>query len=211
MAQHFLYFLVLDFEATCKEEGKQEHEIIEFPCLLVRSDTMEVVSVFHEYVRPVHNPILSKFCIQLTGITQDMVDDQPTFTEVLKNFESWYREHNLNPQIATFVTCGLWDLKTMLPQQCENSKVPIPYFLRVGPGGEFVNIKYTFATHTGTKPKGLQAMLNMLGLEFEGRPHSGIDDCRNITRILANFVKDGVVIENNGNNKPNTKKGKSSS
>jgi len=28
---------------------------------------------FHEYVRPVGHPILTEFCTQLTGITQQMV------------------------------------------------------------------------------------------------------------------------------------------
>ena len=35
-------------------------------------------------------------------------------------------------------------------------------------------------------------MLQHLGLKFEGRPHSGIDDARNITRILIELIKDGA-------------------
>ena len=77
-------------------------EIIEFPCLLVRADDLglidQVVIIhlasilcflasiqsfltfsftmpvqFHEYVKPVGKPLLTDFCTDLTGITQDMI------------------------------------------------------------------------------------------------------------------------------------------
>lgn len=33
----------------------------------------KIVNQFHEYVTPTYNPELTKFCTELTGITQDMV------------------------------------------------------------------------------------------------------------------------------------------
>ena len=40
-------------------------------------------------------------------------------------------------------------------------------------------------------------MVSNLGLKFEGTPHSGIDDARNITRILQIMVRDGCEIKFN--------------
>jgi inhibitor of KinA sporulation pathway (predicted exonuclease) len=34
-------------------------------------------------------------------------------------------------------------------------------------------------------------MLSKLGLELQGRHHSGLDDCRNIGRVLVELVKRG--------------------
>jgi ERI1 exoribonuclease 3 len=71
MPRQLTHLLVLDFEATCVENGPRiEQEIIEFPCLLYNLETKQVDDVFHSYVRPVVVPTLSDFCTQLTGIQQ---------------------------------------------------------------------------------------------------------------------------------------------
>lgn len=41
-------------------------------------------------------------------------------------------------------------------------------------------------------PITLELILENLGMSFEGRPHSGIDDARNIARILVKMIKDGA-------------------
>ena len=71
--QKFDYLLVLDFEATCGPHGRipKPQEIIEFPCALLNVKRgFEIEEIFHEYVRPIHNPKLTTFCTELTGITQ---------------------------------------------------------------------------------------------------------------------------------------------
>ncbi len=40
-------------------------------------------------------------------------------------------------------------------------------------------------------------MLEGLGLEFEGREHSGIDDTRNISKVISQIIKDGAVLKYN--------------
>ncbi|KAG1700039.1 ERI1 exoribonuclease 3 [Nymphon striatum] len=85
--QLYDYFLVLDFEATCERNDKNyTQEIIEFPVLKVNGKSFKTEATFHHYVRPVINPLLSNFCIQLTGIIPDMVEDELDFPETLKSF-----------------------------------------------------------------------------------------------------------------------------
>ena len=60
--------------------------------------------------------------------------------------------------------------------------------------------------HTGKKATGLRGIQNVLGLEFQGSHHSGIDDCRKILTVLITLAQDGLVLENNGMNKPKMKK-----
>lgn len=69
--QMFTSFLVLDFEATCERGTAIEpQEIIEFPCIKINAKTCEVEDIFHQYVQPKEIPILTPFCIELTGIMQ---------------------------------------------------------------------------------------------------------------------------------------------
>merc|ERR1712059_1445 len=199
--QEFKYFLVLDFEANCARspERLDPQEIIEFPCLLVDSGNFRQLDLFHEYVRPVGVPSLTPFCTELTGITQDMVSDCPTFPEVLERFNTWAEEKGLNKDNSCFVTCGLWDLVDMLPRQSKYSGVALSDLLDVGESGDFINLKFSYQEHTGKYGKGLKEMQGFLGLDFQGRHHSGIDDCRNILLIMEELAKRGLVFQKNGN------------
>lgn len=40
-------------------------------------------------------------------------------------------------------------------------------------------------------------MLQMLGLTFEGKQHCGLDDSRNVARIVCQLIKDGAEIRVN--------------
>lgn len=195
--QTFDYFLVLDFEATCEENRKlTPQEVIEFPVLKVGAKTFEIQSTFHQYVQPKVYRQLTPFCIQLTGITQDKVDGQPDLETTLKLFDSWMVEQRLIQDDIkfAFVTCGDWDLKKMLPQQSSYFGFEYPDYLK-----RWINIKKTFKSVTGVYPQGdLLEMLERLGLKLEGRHHSGIDDCRNIARVLECLAEKGCVFEING-------------
>ena len=177
------YFLVLDFEATCdNSKSIKPQEIIEFPVLKINARTMKEESHYHTYVRPVANPKLTQFCTELTGITQDMVDGQPVLEESLESFDKWMKSEGLlNPGVRIcFVTCGDWDLKTMLPGQCRAFGLQHPEYMKT-----WMNIKFVFQDLMSQKAYGMPNMLDKLGLGLEGRHHSGIDDSRNIARILV--------------------------
>lgn len=194
--QLFTHFLVLDFEATC-DEGKQmlPQEIIEFPCLMVNAKSLQTESTFHYYVQPRVNRQLTPFCTELTGIIQSMVDDQPHIEEVLEKFDKWLEDNGLlKPENKfIFVTCGDWDLKTMLPSQLQyfslNTK---PYF------NSWINIKKPYNNLTTQYPSGMMAMLHKLNIPHEGRHHSGIDDCKNIAKILIHLIEKGQILKPTG-------------
>jgi len=194
--QNFDYFLVLDFEATCVENSRIDpQEVIEFPILKVSGKTFQTEAQFHQYVRPEVHPELSPFCTQLTGIIQEQVDGQPDFKTTLQSVDDWMRaERLLEPGVrSVFVTCGDWDLKTMLPHQCQCLGItPPPYFSR------WINIKKPFSDVTGSFPKGIMPMLQGLGLSHQGRLHSGIDDCLNISSILKGMAERGYVFRATG-------------
>jgi len=198
--QQFEAFLVLDFEATCEKNRRlRVQEIIELPTVLVCARTLRPVAEFQQYIRPTHAPVLSAFCTELTGITQAQVDAGVPFVQAFADYQKWLHsalQAHLGPgnhtDRVTFVTCGDWDLKTMLPAQLRH----------VGRGGGAVprqfrswcNIKKEYARIYQRKPRGMAGILRGLQMKLEGRHHSGIDDCRNIARILIRMMRDGAII-----------------
>lgn len=185
--QSFDYFLVLDFEATCDNKKKIEpQEIIEFPVLKVNAETYEVESVFHHFVKPRYHPTLTNFCMNLTSITQTEVDDGELFPVVLQEFDKWMKEDvGLGKQFL-FITCGDWDLKTMLPSQCALENLQVPQYCK-----KWLNIKKSYAVMTGEYNKGMISMMRGLQLSHTGHLHRGFDDCLNIAIILRALANRG--------------------
>jgi len=188
----FTHAIVLDFEATCEERSRiHNQEIIEFPSVLIELDTGREVDAFSSFVRPVHNPILTEFCTALTSITQYDVDQAPLFLDVFAAHQEWLSGHSIDHDHALMVTCGDWDLRVMLPAQCELVGIDVgdipPVYTR------WLNVKDVYRrTLLVKRSKGMKRMLEALGLKLEGRHHRGIDDCYNIAKIMKNLLLRGA-------------------
>jgi inhibitor of KinA sporulation pathway (predicted exonuclease) len=204
---------VLDFEATCDEAAEAGEatfplhlqEIIEFPCVLLdaRQNPPVIVSETQAYVRPIAIPRLTRFCTDLTGITQATVDAGMTFEEAMRSNCAWLRANHLDPNNpnrpdARFavVTCGNWDLESMLPRQLAllqrlghrvPQKPPACYH-------QWINVQQAFRACYGHKGGGMKNMLRLLGIPLTGRHHSGLDDCRNTAKIVVRLLQDGWAL-----------------
>ncbi|KAI0639778.1 exonuclease RNase T and DNA polymerase III [Trametes polyzona] len=195
------YLLVLDFEATCDDTHhvvpREEMEIIEFPTILYDIKEDKVEATFHEYVRPTLHPTLTQFCTNLTGIQQNTVDAASPFPEVWQRFQEFLRTHGIldAPSSAAFLTCGDWDLKTMLPLQLRHSGITEAFTSSgavVPPFDRWINVKRSYKLcHRLRYAKGMDGMLRHANMELEGRHHSGIDDCKNILRLVRKLRRDG--------------------
>ena len=192
--QKFSHLLAIDFEATCLSGNRliDPQEIIEFPCLKVETKGFNVVDQFHSYVKPKFHPILSEFCTELTGIMQETVQAQPEFPIVFKMFQDWLSANNDMGNDFAFVTCGDWDLKVCLPNQCKASGLKLPEYCQ-----RWVNIKKSHQMVHNKFPRSLNEMLVQNGLSFEGRPHSGIDDTQNLVRLIKALAVSGHVFDLN--------------
>lgn len=183
--QRFKYLLILDFEATCEKFIKiNPQEIIEFPCVAISTQDWQIKDVFHEYVKPRFRPNLTPFCSELTGIVQEMIDDKAYFPEIMKQFITWIERGKYFEDInkSAFVTCGDWDLKTMLPSQCETEELIVPNYCF-----EWINLKKIFCDVIKVYPHGIIDMLARLNIPQIGRLHSGIDDVKNMINIIESL------------------------
>lgn len=184
--------LIIDFEATCDKHAHDwPNEIIEFPVVALDARTAKVVGEFHSFVRPVINPRLTAFCTELTGIQQAQVDAAPPLQTVVDAFASWHAATFECQGIRTRVaTDGPWDMRDFMYRQAvvRDGVVFPPLFYK------WVNLRKEYATFFRIKPLGVGQMLTRLGLDFEGRQHSGIDDARNIARIAAALIRKGCRL-----------------
>jgi len=185
------YICVLDFEATCWKDNKN-HEIIEFPSILLewnlKNNTIKEVSRIQIFVKPKLNPIVSDFCYELTGITQEQVNNGTDLKSAILQHFNWLKE-NAPLKNVMMLTCGNWDLQTMLPNDAKNINFNLHQIYK-----SFVNLKYVFEYITNTKSNSTIQMLKHLGLKMEGRLHSGIDDCNNYARIFIKLIEKGLQI-----------------
>ncbi|KAG0617330.1 hypothetical protein M758_5G181800 [Ceratodon purpureus] len=192
--QPFEFFLVLDLEGMV--------EILEFPVLLVNAKTLEVVDRFHRFVRPVimteeRQAEYIKGKYGRWGLDRVWHDTAIPFTDVLNSFESWMESHSLydpqNPSKlarAAFVTCGNWDVKTKIPEQCRDSGIEVkPYF------NEWINLKDIYYNFYKKRAGGMLAMLKGLNIPLTGTHHVGLDDAHNIARILQRMLAHGAIVK----------------
>lgn len=171
------HYLVVDLEATCADDAavpKHEMEIIEIGAVMVTASRLEAVGEFQTFVRPVRNPRLTPFCTQLTSITQAQVDAAPGFAAAMQAFGEWAFAHD----DVLFCSWGDYDRK-QFRQDCEHHGVAYPF------GSGHFNVKRAFARHgQRRKAPGMAGALRHVGLELLGTHHRGIDDARNIARLL---------------------------
>ncbi|KIM48852.1 hypothetical protein M413DRAFT_61219 [Hebeloma cylindrosporum] len=238
VVQPFEAFLVLDVEGTCNQgtDFNYPNEIIELPVFLLQwkdrtedgiACTLEVVDEFRTFVKPTWRPVLSDFCMELTGITQEQVDSAPRFSEALVSLEAFLVKHGLleaetGKRQKRFCWCsdGPWDIRDFFVKQCFISKVEMPDWIR----GDVLDVRFAVlqwkntqttsntqapVAHTNSgvvvRPSfNIPAQLKVLGFPaFEGRQHSGIDDTRNISKIVIELGRRGVLLLPNTTLYPN--------
>lgn len=166
-------YLVVDLEATCDQPEsfpRDESEIIEIGAVLVDPDTLAPQDEFQTFVRPVLHPTLTAFCTELTSITQDQVQHAPMLRKALDALRRWL------PQPVTLASWGAYD-RNQFRRESQRKRITLPW------DQQHLNVKEAFAKRVGQR-MGVGQALRRLGLRFEGTPHRGIDDARNIVRLM---------------------------
>lgn len=91
-------------------------------------------------MKPRFNPVLTKFCTELTGITQETVEKGKHIEYVLDDFYKWVESRNyLEEGNYTFLTCGDWDLNNCLRNEAKAKGLKISKYLK-----RYINIKKYF-------------------------------------------------------------------
>ncbi len=166
-------YLVIDLEATCDRSGfpRGDMEIIEIGAVLVDHDTLAPIDEFQTFVQPVVRRELTAFCTELTSIQQADVADAPRFYEAIAALAAWM------PAESLFCSWGGYD-KNQFAQDAARHGVELPF------GDEHLNVKKAFARATKNRPMGMKRALVLAKIPLDGTHHRGIDDARNIAKLL---------------------------
>ena len=182
---HHRHLVIVDLEATCWKQGEHrpdDMEIIEIGAVLVDPARPEDAREFQTFVRPVRFPELSEFCRNMTTIQQQDVETADPFPIAFPRFLEWIGD----PAAARLASWGAYDRKQFV-KDCLLHGIPYPF------AEDHFNIKQFFGKRFGGRPPGMGAALRRLGLDLEGTHHRGIDDARNIFRILLTLTGDDLT------------------
>uniref|UniRef100_A0A8D0G0M9 ERI1 exoribonuclease family member 2 n=1 Tax=Strix occidentalis caurina TaxID=311401 RepID=A0A8D0G0M9_STROC len=143
---------------------------LEFPAVLLNTSTGEIESEFHTYVQPQEHPILSEFCTELTGITQNQVDEGVPLNICLSQFLKWIQKIQKEKKIifstdilsnstseakaCTFVTWTDWDLGVCLQYECKRKQLRKPDILN-----SWIDLKATYRVRRSTDSETFIPML----------------------------------------------------
>ncbi|MCB9895729.1 MAG: exonuclease domain-containing protein [Planctomycetes bacterium] len=180
MKKLFDEIIVLDLECTCWDGAPppgQGQEIIEIGLCMLRLDTLEEAEFRSILVRP-ENSSVSEFCTQLTSLTQEQVDGGISFREACRVLKKEFLSKE-----RTWASWGAFD-RRQFERQCSATGCGYPF------GPTHLNAKNLFTLAHGLRDElGMDAALRHLRLELVGHHHRGVDDARNIAKILADTLR----------------------
>ena len=177
--------IIYDLETTCwksNPNGRREREIIEIGAVKL-NDQFSIIDEFQQFVRPTINRHLTKFCIELTSITQNDVKAAEPLEIVIRQFEAWIVNEGQDFQMISW---GQFD-KDQILKECTLKRIETPMESILQ---HHVNLKYVFAKKRKMKQFGMSTALKILSITLEGSHHRGIDDARN-TRAITLTDTDG--------------------
>jgi len=167
--------VVVDIESTCwkkKPPQKQTSEIIEVGVVLLAVKGLTLSEKKSIIVKPERSTV-SEFCTQLTGLTQEQVNNGLSFASACRILQKEYEAEE-----RLWASYGDYD-RRMFEKCCVELDVPYPF------GHSHLNVKTLLSTMLAEESEvGLPTALHKLGLSFEGRQHRGDDDAWNVARLL---------------------------
>lgn len=183
MAQQLV---IIDIEATCWKSQPppgEQSEIIEIGICRLNLDSLEISAKRSILVKPARSKV-SKFCTELTTLTQEQVNTGIPFAEACAILQADYAT-----QTHAWASWGNYDQR-MFASQCQSFAVEYPF------GAQHINLKQRFA-ELGSLPKqiGMAAALRNTHLPLEGTHHRGDDDAYNIARLTAWMIEKYQVDE----------------
>jgi len=205
--QPFRYLVVVDLEATCDYcpeplvDASVNSEIIEFPWVVLDTNTLEVIHEERYFVRPDYLLGVTPYCSALTGISQEMVAQSMKLSDVLDKFQDFVEQRfpdvSLGQQCKSFriLTDGMWDINIQLVIEAQRKGITLSWWLK-----EYFDLKVEFERffpYFITKKQGqsLGHILQAFGLPFVGHHHSGLDDCKTIVQAVRCLINLGHVFD----------------
>lgn len=171
-------YILFDLETTCWDDDPptEIREIIEIGA--VKLDQFGTfISKFESYVKPLHFPFLSPFCLQLTQISQIEINKAQGFSVVGSEFRKWIGEED-------YCLCawGAQD-RRQLVRECLLHQLEYDW---VQPYMDVKKQYHYIRKHS--RYFGLKSSLIKEGFEFEGTHHRAYADTLNMMKIFIKYI-----------------------
>nr|CAG4707971.1 unnamed protein product [Naegleria fowleri] len=192
------YLVIIDFEATC-DTGlnptitRDNQEMIEFPFVVVDLSTAEIIHKERYYVKPTMTTSLTPFCVQLTGITDEILQKEGISLEAaLQNFHYYIKDTFLNTgKSFCILTDSEWDIKGLLIREAKTKGIFFEPYFRT-----FYDLRKEYVKcYPYAIVRGLRSMVEQSRIDFIGRHHSGLCDCFTIAEIVKKLLNDGHIFD----------------
>lgn len=177
--------VVVDLEATCwqNEDGSktppqgEQSEIIEIGACFLDCQTGKISHKSSYVIKPRFSKI-SKFCVELTGLTQEIVDQGMHFEHAVNKFRKEFGVKN-----RVWATWGDYD-RIEFEKNCKLYNIEYPF------GVKHINAKTLFSLLNGLpREMGVSKALEYLSMNFIGQQHRGDDDAYNTARIISKMLR----------------------
>ncbi|MDF2721439.1 MAG: exonuclease [Paenibacillus sp.] len=186
-------YVVFDMEFTVLRKQQNLSDILEIGAVKLRDDCGQpvLIDMFHTYVQPHLHRSISPLTTEFTGITQQQVDNAPSFSEAARQFGDWLKDGGAD---TPYYLCS-WgpDDKFQLLRHCTMHKISMDWVR---------NYNDIQLAHTRLKGGdhgqrwGLKRALDDAGLAFFGSPHNGLDDAYNTAKLFVKMYPE-IKLEQN--------------
>ena len=159
------------------------NEIIEIGACMLDENLWEI-GKFQIYVKPEYNDVIVPKISKLTGITNEMVANAPTFSVAFKQFTDWCL--NIKDDVMIYAWSNTDHSQVMKEIQLKQYKLSEEEHKLMEHG--WTDFQNEFDIHLGFERQiSLKLALDMAGIDFNGRQHDALDDARNTAKLLRVF------------------------
>lgn len=191
-----MQFVIFDLEYTTWQGAQDRHwmgdgeykEIIEIGALKINFPDFTVVDKFNIYIRPVKNPILSAYCKELTGITQDQIDQGVPFAIGYEKFLKFCTD--------CLITSYGNDVCILAENLILTNTDPLILYGTNSPS--FLNLNFWISQinkNIGKSNSGsLWKYVTTTNHFSHNKEHNAIDDCYSILEVLFYMYKQNIYL-----------------
>lgn len=159
------------------------NEIIEIGASMLDENLWEI-GKFQIYVKPEYNDVIVPKISKLTGITNEMVANAPTFSVAFKQFTDWCL--NIKDDVMIYAWSNTDHSQVMKEIQLKQYKLSEEEHKLMEHG--WTDFQNEFDIHLEFERQiSLKLALDMAGIDFNGRQHDALDDARNTAKLLRVF------------------------
>lgn len=163
-----------------RENFRIANEIIEIGAVML-DDTYEIVKRFKTYVSPEYGNV-DRYIHELTGITQDDVNDAPTIEEALKLFANWL------PEDTVLVSWSDND-ERQIRKETEFKEIEIPGLEKYLDSWEDCQMTFSEKMNTSKKYRLSEALI-ISDIYYDEHIHDGLVDAENTAMLFAKMKRE---------------------